>query len=211
MLIKNVNVSLLFLLMLFFLSACEATSKSESEMKNKGDTLVHESSISTSEPYHPSADSNSNHSESLVEAQEDASIVDVFREAAGEEKDKVNKLSPDIDTDDSAVNLTYLDFKGNYAHYEGEPRHSQISETLLLEEDYIDWAGLEANVQNYDIQNNTLELTVIQQIKDSSSDQVLYTNVYYLTYTLDYFGPYKVLINLDGKAYYEIPYEEDAS
>ena len=186
------------------ISACEATSKSESEMKNKVGNLANEPSISI----HSISEPSSNYSESLIEDQEDESVADDIQKVVAENKEEVNKLSSDIDTDDSVVSLQYLDFKGHYAYYEGETHNSHISETLLLEEDYIQWAGMEANVQNYNIQDHTLELTAIQQVKDPSSDQVLNTNTYHLNYTLDYWNPYKVLISPNGKVYYEMPYEE---
>lgn len=181
--IKNIYIILVFLLMLPFLSACQATLSTENDMKNK--------------------------SETIIEDREDVIAALEVQEVEAEEK--VDSSSPDTDTDDSALQLSYSDFQGTYAYYEGEPYHSQIAETLLLEEDYIDWAGLEADVQTYDIQDDSLTLTVIQQVQDSSSDQVFSTNVYHLTYSLDYRSSHRVLTDLNGKVYHELSDEEGGS
>lgn len=181
--VKNRSISLLFLLILTFLSACGATLSTENDMKNKAETMV--------------------------EDQEDVNTALEVQEVEAEEK--VDSSSPDTDTDDSALQLNYKDFQGTYAYYEGEPHHSQIAETLLLEEDYIDWAGFEADVQTYDIQDDSLALTVIQQVQDSSSDQVFSTNVYHLTYSLDYRSSHRVLTDLNGKVYHELFDEEGGS
>lgn len=67
----------------------------------------------------------------------------------------------------------------------------------------MQWSVIKAEVQKYEIQENRLELTAVQQVKDSSSDQVSHPNAYHLHYTLDYWDPHKVIIDHESRVYYQ--------
>lgn len=200
--VKNRSISLLFLLILTFLSACGATAASEDDIKNKAENVEKEAVYSSSE-------SGTDHPDSPLTTFQDAGWEKRSQIIEAEEKEAGNKSSSHREIEDRADELDYLDFKGDYVLYQVEPHHSQVVGTLLLEEDYVEWEGVQAYVQKYEIQENRLELTAVQQVKDSSPDQVSHPNAYHLHYTLDYWDPHKVIIDHESRVYYQQPEETE--